>query len=367
MKRYDYLIVGAGLFGSVFAREAMKNGKTCLVVERRAHVGGNVYTEEADGIVVHRYGAHVFHTSDKRVWDYMNEFAAFNHFVNSPLADYHGERYHLPFNMNTFRELWGVTTPEEARHIIAEQTAAAGTGEPQNLEEQALRLVGRDIYEKLVKGYSEKQWGRDCKDLPPYLIRRIPLRFTYDNNYYDDTYQGVPIGGYTPIVEKLLEGADVLTDTDYFDFIRGHAGIAAKTIFTGPIDEYFGKRYGELEYRTLRFEAETMPTDDYQGNAVINYTAQDVPYTRVIEHKHFDFGTQAKTVVTREYSAERQAGDEPYYPIHTPYNLEKYEKYLALARERGDVIFGGRLGEYRYYDMDDAISAALDLAAKELG
>jgi len=364
MRKYDYLIVGAGLFGAVFAHEAMKKGKRCLVIDRRPHIAGNVYTEEIEGINVHRYGAHIFHTSDKRIWDYVRSFADFNSFVNSPLADHNGVRYHLPFNMNTFRELWGVTTPDEAKAIIAEQTAAAGTGEPKNLEEQALRLVGRDVYETFIKGYSEKQWGRDCKALPPFLLRRIPLRFTYDNNYFDDLYQGIPKGGYTPIVAKMLEGADVLTNTDYFSFIAGHAGIAAKTVFTGSIDEYHGYRYGALQYRSLRFETETLDVADYQGNAVINYTSRDVPYTRIIEHKHFEFGSQPKTVISREYSAEWQAGDEPYYPVNDARNDELYAKYRALPHP--DVIFGGRLGEYKYYDMDDVIAAALACAEKEL-
>ena len=366
MKQYDYLIVGAGLFGSVFAHEAIKKGKTCLVVERRAHVAGNVYTEKVEGIDVHRYGAHIFHTSDKRIWEYVNSFATFNSFVNSPIADYRGERYPLPFNMNTFHTLWGVTTPEEAKRIIGEQTAASGIDVPHNLEEQALRLVGRDIYEKLIKGYSEKQWGRPCKELPPFLLSRIPLRFTYDNNYYDDTFQGIPIVGYTPIIEKMLEGADVLTNTDYFEFIKGHAGIAKKTVFTGAIDEYFGGCYGGLQYRSLRFETEILPMADYQGNAVVNYTAREVPYTRIIEHKHFTFDKGDKTVITREYSVMRQAGDEPYYPINDAENNEIYAKYRALALTRDDVLFGGRLGEYKYYDMDEVIASALTLAEKEL-
>ena len=364
MNKYDYLIVGAGLFGAVFAHEAMRKGKRCLVVERRPHIAGNAYTEQVEGINVHRYGAHIFHTSDKRIWDYVRSFADFNDFINSPIADYKGERYHLPFNMNTFHELWGVDTPEEARRILAEQTAAAGRGEPKNLEEQALRLVGRDVYEKLIKGYSEKQWGRDCKDLPPFLLRRIPLRFTYDNNYFDDVYQGIPKGGYTPIAEKLLAGADVLTNTDYFTFIKGHPDIAAKTVFTGSIDEFYGYRFGALQYRSLRFETEVLDTPNYQGNAVVNYTAREVPYTRIIEHKHFEFGTQPKTVISREFSIDSQTGGEPYYPVNDERNNALYAKYRAIPCP--DVIFGGRLGEYKYYDMDDVIAAALDLAEKEL-
>ena len=364
MEKYDYLIVGAGLFGAVFAHEATKKGKKCLVVERREHVGGNAYTECMAGVTVHKYGAHIFHTSDKRVWDYVRSFGAFNDYVHAPIAEYRGERYALPFNMNTFRQLWGVTAPEEAKKIIAEQTAPFRSVVPKDLETQALRLVGRDVYEKLIKGYSEKQWGRDCKELPPSLLSRIPLRFTYDNNYFDDLYQGIPKGGYTPIVEKMLEGSTVLTGTDYAAFIRGHRGIAEKTIYTGSIDEYFEFRYGALAYRSLRFEIEVLDVADYQGHAVVNHTAREVPYTRVIEHKHFDPKPISRTVVTREYSVERKEGDEPYYPINDAANGELYEKYRALADDR--VIFGGRLGEYKYYDMDDVIAAALSLADREL-
>jgi len=364
LKTYDYLIVGAGLFGAVFAHEAMKKGKTCLVIEKRPHIAGNTYTENVEGINVHRYGAHIFHTSDKKIWDYVNQFATFNHFINSPVAVYHNERYSLPFNMNTFAEMWGVKTPDEAKRIIAEQIAALGITAPKNLEEQALSLVGRDVYEKLIKGYTEKQWGRDCRDLPAFIIKRIPLRFTFDNNYFNDSYQGIPEGGYTQIAEKLLAGADVLINTDYFDFIKGHKGIAAKTVFTGAIDEFFGYCYGPLQYRSVRFETEILDKEDYQGNAVVNYTAREVPYTRIIEHKHFEFGKQPKTVISREYSSEWSLGAEPYYPVNDAQNTALYEKYRALAATHPDVIFGGRLGQYAYYDMDKVIAAALNAAKK---
>ena len=366
MKKYDYLIVGSGLFGAVFAHEAMKKGKTCLVIEKRSHIGGNVYTEQVEGINVHRYGAHIFHTSDKEVWDYVNEFATFNNFVNSPMAVYRDELYNLPFNMNTFSKMWGIRTPAEAKAIIAAQIADLNITDPKNLEEQALSLVGRDVYQKLIKGYTEKQWGRDRRDLPSFIIKRVPLRFTYNNNYFTDRYQGIPEGGYTKIVQKMLEGADVLTDTDYFTFIKGHEGIAAKTLFTGAIDEFFGYCYGALQYRSVRFETEVLDQEDYQGVAVVNYTEREVPYTRIIEHKHFEFGTQPKTVISREYSSEWQPGVEPYYPVNDEKNSALYARYKALADSRNDVIFGGRLGQYKYYDMDKVVKAALDLCKQEL-
>ena len=366
MKKYDYLIVGAGLFGAVFANEAMKKGKTCLVIEKRAHIAGNIYTEPVEGINVHRYGAHIFHTSNKAIWDYVNEFATFNNYVNSPVAIYHDELYNLPFNMNTFSKMWGIKTPAEAKAIIEKQVADLGITEPKNLEEQALRLVGKEIYEKLIKGYTEKQWGRDCRDLPAFIIKRLPLRFVYDNNYFTDRFQGIPEGGYTQIIEKMLSGADVLTETDYFEFIKGHEGIAAKIVFTGAIDEFFGYQYGPLQYRSVRFETEVLDEENHQGNAVVNYTAREVPYTRVIEHKHFEFGKQPKTVISREYSSEWKPGVEPYYPVNDEKNTALYERYKALAETRPDVIFGGRLGQYKYYDMDKVIAAALEIAGKEL-
>ena len=363
--KYDYLIVGAGLFGAVFAREAMNRGKTCLVLDRRDHIGGNIYTEKVEDIQVHRYGAHIFHTSDKKVWDYINQYAEFNHYINSPVAVYKDELYNLPFNMNTFSRMWNIRTPKEAREIIEGQIADLHIEEPKNLEEQALSLVGRDVYEKLVKGYTEKQWGRDCKDLPAFIIRRLPLRFTYDNNYFNDRYQGIPIGGYTRIIEKLLEGAEVRTGVDYLKERKDYERAANKIIFTGMIDEYYGYRLGALEYRSVRFETEVLDCDNYQGNAVVNYTDREVPYTRVIEHKHFEFGTQKKTVISREYSSEWKVGDEPYYPVNDEKNSSLYEKYASLAAEEDNVVFGGRLGAYRYYDMDKVIASALELADRE--
>lgn len=363
---YDYLVVGAGLFGAVFAFEASKRGKKCLVLDRRDHIAGNVFTEEVGGIRVHRYGAHIFHTKDRSIWEYVNRFAEFNHYVNSPLAVYHDELYNLPFNMNTFSKLWGIRTPAEAEAKIREQTAELRITEPKNLEEQALSLVGHDVYEKLIKGYTEKQWGRPCTELPAFLIRRLPLRFTYDNNYFSDPYQGIPIGGYTPIVEKLLAGSEVLLGTDYFGFIAENPGLAKKTVFTGMIDEFFGFRLGALQYRTLRFETEDLPCRNYQGNAVVNYTAREIPYTRIIEHKHFEFGIQPHTVITREFPREWKPGDEPYYPVNDEKNSALYAKYRTLAAPRQDVIFGGRLGDYRYYDMDRTVGAALQLADREL-
>lgn len=363
---YDYLIVGAGLFGAVFAHEAYKKGRTCLVIDKRNNIGGNIYTESTEGINVHKYGAHIFHTSDKQIWDYVNRFAEFNNYINSPVAVYKDELYNLPFNMNTFSRMWNIRTPEQAKEIIASQIADLGIKEPHNLEEQALSLVGRDVYEKLIKGYTEKQWGRDCKELPAFIIKRLPLRFVYDNNYFNDRYQGIPIGGYTAIIEKMLEGIEVRTGTDYFDFIRDNKNIARKTIFTGMIDEYYGYCYGPLQYRSVRFETEVLDCENYQGNAVVNYTDCEVPYTRIIEHKHFEFGKQPKTVISKEYSSEWKQGMEPYYPVNNEENNALYEKYRELADKESNVIFGGRLGQYKYYDMDKVIAAALECAGKEL-
>lgn len=367
MSKFDYLIVGAGLFGSVFAYEATQRGKKCLVIDKRNHIAGNIYTENIEGINVHKYGAHIFHTSDKAIWEYVNRFADFNNFINSPIASYKDELYNLPFNMNTFSKMWGIKTPAEAKAIIAGQIANLNIGEPKNLEEQALKLVGTDVYEKLIKGYTQKQWGRPCTELPAFIIKRLPLRFTYDNNYFNDRYQGIAIGGYTQIIEKMLAGSEVKTDTDYFDFIKENPDIAEKTVFTGQIDEFFGYRYGALGYRSVRFENEILDTDNYQGDAVVNYTDREVPYTRIIEHKHFEFGKQEKTVISREYSAEWQPGIEPYYPINDEANNALYEKYKALAATRPDVIFGGRLGQYKYYDMDKVIAAALVAVDDEFG
>ena len=357
---YDYLIVGAGLYGAVFARELTKQGKKCLVIDRRDHIAGNIYTENVSGINVHKYGAHIFHTSDKEVWDYVNQFAEFNNYINSPIAVYKDELYNLPFNMNTFSKMWGVRTPAEARAKIAEQVAELNITNPQNLEEQALSLVGTDVYTKLVKGYTEKQWGRDCKELPAFIIKRLPCRFIYDNNYFNDRYQGIPMGGYTAMVEKMLEGVEVRLNTDFFDLIKAEPDIAAHIVYTGCIDEYFGYRLGTLNYRSVRFETEELPIDDYQGNAVVNYTEREVPFTRIIEHKHFEFGKQPTTVISREYSAEWKPGMEPYYPVNDAANGALYEQYRLLAEAEGNETFGGRLGQYRYYDMDKVIRAALD-------
>lgn len=367
MKKYDYLIVGTGLFGAVFAHEAVKKGKSCLVIDKRDHIGGNIYTEEIEGINVHKYGAHIFHTSDKEVWDYVNGFTEFNQYINSPVAVYKDELYNLPFNMNTFSRMWNIKTPDEAKRIIEEQKKELNIKEPQNLEEQALSLVGTDVYEKLIKGYTEKQWGRDCRELPAFIIKRLPLRFTYDNNYFSDRFQGIPIGGYTRIIEKLLEGSEVMTGTVYKDFIKENEGIADKTIYTGMIDEFFDYKLGALQYRSVRFETEVLDTDNYQGNAVVNYTDREVPFTRVIEHKHFEYGKQEKTVISREYSSEWKKGDEPYYPVNDDKNSKLYEEYKKLASERKDIIFGGRLGMYKYFDMDKVIRASLELCEKELG
>ena len=359
MKEYDYLIVGAGLYGSVFARQMTDAGARCLVIDRRDHIGGNVHCETVEGIQVHKYGAHIFHTSDRGVWEYVNRFAEFNNYINSPVAIYRNELYNLPFNMNTFHALWGVRTPDEAKAEIRRQIAALDIGEPRNLEEQALKLVGRDVYEKLVKGYTEKQWGRPCSELPAFIIRRLPLRFTYDNNYFRDRWQGIPLDGYDALVEKLLRGSEVRLATE---FTPALAALAETTVYTGSVDEYYGYRLGRLEYRTVRFETETLDCENYQGNAVMNYTEREIPYTRIIEHKHFLFGTQPKTVVSREYPVEWTPGMEPYYPVNDDKNQRLYEQYRALAETETDVIFGGRLGSYQYYDMDKVIRAALDLA-----
>ena len=364
--KYDYLIVGSGLYGAVFAYEMKKRGKKCLVIDKRSHIGGNIYCEKIDGINVHKYGAHIFHTSNKEIWEYVNQFAEFNNYINSPVAVYKDELYNLPFNMNTFSKMWNIRTPQEAKDMIAKQIAELHIEEPKNLEEQALSLAGRDVYEKLVKGYTEKQWGRDCTELPAFIIKRLPLRFTYDNNYFNDRFQGIPMGGYTKIIEKMLDGVDVRTETDYFEFIKENPEIADKILFTGMIDEFFDYQLGALEYRSVRFETEVLDCDNYQGNAVINYTEREVPYTRIIEHKHFEFGQQEKTVISREYSSEWKVGMEPYYPVNNEQNNARFEAYKKLAEKEENVIFGGRLGNYQYYDMDKVIEAALALVKKEL-
>lgn len=370
-KNYDYLVVGAGLFGATFAYEAKKRGKQCLVIDKRDHIAGNVYTKKIEDINVHMYGAHIFHTSDKKIWDYMNQFAEFNQYINSPVAVYKDETYNLPFNMNTFSRMWNIRKPDEAKKIIADQIARLNITNPQNLEEQALSLVGTDVYEKLIKGYTEKQWGRSCKELPAFIIRRLPLRFTYDNNYFNDRYQGIPIGGYTQIVEKMLEGIDVKTGQDYFDLKKtgklsdGSEITYDKVLFTGQIDEYYESKFGPLEYRSVRFETEILDCDNYQGNAVVNYTEREVPYTRIIEHKHFEFGQQEKTVISKEYSSEWKPGIEPYYPVNNEKNNALYGKYKELADQETKVIFGGRLGQYKYYDMDKVLMAALDCVDDE--
>ncbi|MBP3950863.1 UDP-galactopyranose mutase [Bacillus suaedae] len=364
---YDYLIVGAGLFGSVFAYEAKRRGKTCLVIDKRNHIGGNVYNEEIAGINVHKYGAHIFHTNNKKIWDYVNSFVEFNRYTNAPIANYNGELYNLPFNMNTFNKLWGIITPEQAKQKIEEQRKAAGITDPKNLEEQAISLVGTDIYEKLIKGYTEKQWGRSAKDLPAFIIKRLPVRFTYDNNYFNDKYQGIPIGGYNVMIEKMLEGVEVRTDVDFFEERESFEKLANKIVYTGMIDQYFDYQHGILDYRSLQFETKVLDIDNYQGNAVVNYTDKETPYTRIIEHKHFEFGTQDKTVITEEYPTEWQQGDEPYYPINDDKNNETYKKYKALADNESNVIFGGRLATYKYYDMHQVIGSALTTVEKELG
>lgn len=365
MKKYDYLIVGCGLFGAVFAQEARKKGKTVLFVEKRNHIGGNVYCAEEEGILVHKYGAHIFHTSNKRVWDYVNAFAEFNHFINSPIANYKGEIYNMPFNMNTFSKMFGISTPEEARTIIEKQRAEI-QGEPKNLEEQAIRLVGREIYTKLIKGYTEKQWGRDCADLPAFIIKRLPVRYTYDNNYFNDRYQGIPVEGYTKMIANMIDGCDVLLNTDFFDDRKKYLSMADKCLYTGTIDAYYDYVYGQLGYRSLRFENETLEQANHQGVAVVNYTEREIPYTRVIEHKHFAFGTQPKTIVTKEYPVDWEAGMEPYYPINDETNSALFAKYEALAQKETKVMFGGRLAQYKYYDMDKCIEAALAMCAEVL-
>ena len=362
---YDYLIVGAGLFGAVFAHEATKKGKKCLVIDKRNHIGGNIYTEKVEDITVHKYGAHIFHTSDKRVWDYVNSFVSFNNFVNSPVANFHGEIYNLPFNMNTFSKMWGVTTPDEARAKIDEQVQNSGISAPQNLEEQAISMVGKDIYFKLVKEYTEKQWGRDCKELPSFIIKRLPVRFTYDNNYFSDRYQGIPEGGYTQLIEKLLEGSDIKLGAEYVANKARFDALADKVLYTGALDELFGYSLGKLEYRTLEFKTKVVDCDNYQGNAVVNYTSHDKPYTRIIEHKHFEFGKQPKTVITEEYPKTWRPGDEPYYPVNNDKNNARAEEYRALAEKEG-YLLGGRLADYKYYDMDKIILSALNLAERTL-
>ena len=363
---YDYLIVGAGLFGAAFAREAVDAGKSVLVIDKRDHIGGNVYTESVEGINVHRYGAHIFHTNDRTVWNYVNRFAEFNRYTNSPVANYNGELYSLPFNMYTFNKMWGVITPQEAEAEIARQRAAAGITEPQNLEEQAISLVGTDIYEKLIKGYTEKQWGRPCTELPAFIIKRLPVRLTFDNNYFNAKYQGIPEGGYTKMVENMLSGVEVRLNEDYLAKKAEWDAMADKVIYTGSIDAYFNFCYGPLSYRSVRFETEVLDMPNYQGNAVVNYTDRETPYTRIIEHKHFEFGTQPKTVISKEYSSEWQLGVEPYYPVNDAANTALYQQYKALADADQKTIFGGRLGEYRYYDMDAVLLSALALVEKEL-
>jgi UDP-galactopyranose mutase len=370
--KYDYLIVGSGLFGSTFARQATDAGKRVLVIDKRPNIAGNIYTEDVEGIHVHKYGAHIFHTNERRVWDYVNRFADFNRFTNSPVANYRGELYSLPFNMYTFNKMWGVVTPEEAKAKIDEQRREI-TGEPKNLEEQAISLVGRDIFEKLVKGYTEKQWGRDCKDLPAFIIRRLPVRLTFDNNYFNALYQGIPIGGYTKLVENLLAGIEVRLNCDYLENKAKLDALAEKVVYTGPIDAYYGYKLGTLEYRSVRFETELLDIPNFQGNAAVNYTDRETPWTRIIEHKWFEFGKDAEgndlpgTVISREYSSEWKPGDEPYYPVNDEKNGALYRQYRALADAEPNVIFGGRLGEYRYYDMDQTIAAALALSKAELG
>lgn len=365
-KKYDYLIVGSGLFGAIFAYEAKKRGKECLVIERRDHIAGNIYCENVHGINVHKYGAHIFHTSNRAVWDYINQFAEFNNYINSPVAVYKDELYNLPFNMNTFSKMWGIKTPEEAQAIIEKQKAEYNITEPKNLEEQALSLIGKDVYEKLIKGYTEKQWGRSCTELPAFIIKRLPVRYTYDNNYFNDRWQGIPIGGYTEIIKKMLAGIDVLTSTSFEDYKAAHDISDMRIVYTGNIDEYFGYKYGALQYRTVRFETEYMPdTDNYQGNAVVNYTEREVPYTRVIEHRHFEKCDAKGTVVSKEFSSEWSVGIEPYYPINNDENNALYKKYEQLALQEKNVIFGGRLGKYKYYDMDKVIEAALQAVSEE--
>lgn len=373
MHQYDYLIVGAGITGAIFAREARLAGKTCLVIDRRNHIAGNIYTENIENIHVHKYGAHIFHTSMIDVWNYVNQFAEFNSFINAPIANYKGEMFNLPFNMNTFSKIWPeVRTPADAHKRIEEQISVEAIGEPSNLEEQALSLVGRDIFEKLVKGYTEKQWGRNCSELPKSIIKRLPCRFTYDNNYFNDRYQGIPIGGYTKMVERILDGTEVRLGVEYSEFITEQTEVAKRIIYCGPIDAFYGYKLGALEYRSLRFESEVLDEENHQGVAVVNYTERDVPYTRIIEHKHFEFGLDdsgnpiPKTVITREFPADWVPGDEPYYPINNPENEALYNRYRELAQQEGNVTFAGRLGGYKYYDMDKAIEAAFELVRNEL-
>ena len=365
MKKYDYILVGSGLYSGVFAWFAKQKGKKCLVLEKRDHIGGNVYCENTEGIHVHKYGAHIFHTSNKEVWQFVNSLAEFNRYTNSPVANYKGEMYNMPFNMNTFSKMWNISTPAEAKKIIEEQKKEI-TGEPKNLEEQAISLVGREIYEKLVKGYTEKQWGRDCTALPASIIKRLPVRYTYDNNYFNDLYQGIPIGGYNVIIDRLFEGCDIETGVDYLEKKEYYDGLGEKIVYTGTIDAYYKYQFGKLEYRSLRFESEVLDEENHQGVAVVNYTDRETPYTRIIEHKHFEFGTQPKTVITREYPVTWQEGMEPYYPVNDEKNQALYQKYAKLAEKEEHVIFGGRLGEYKYYDMDKVIASAMACAKEEL-
>ncbi|MGG7178107.1 UDP-galactopyranose mutase [Clostridium paraputrificum] len=366
MKKYDYVIIGAGLFGSIFAHEARRKGRKVLIIDKREHVGGNVYCENIEGINVHKYGAHIFHTNNKEVWDYVNKFVEFNRYTNCPIANYKGELFNLPFNMNTFYKLWGVKTPKEAIKKIQEQVSEAKIEEPKNLEEQAIKLVGKDIYNKLIKGYTEKQWGQKAEDLPAFIIRRLPVRLTFDNNYFNDMYQGIPIGGYNVLINNLLDGCEVKLNTDFFEDRKKYEDIAEKIVFTGMIDEFYDYKFGELEYRSLRFEDEILEEENYQGNAVVNYTEYEIPYTRIIEHKHFEFGTQNKTVITREYPAAWNKGDEPYYPINNDKNNNIYAEYKKMADKEKKVIFGGRLAEYKYYDMHNVVEQALNVVKKEL-
>ncbi len=364
MKQYDYLIVGAGLFAAVFANEAKKHGKRCLVVEKRDHIGGNIYCEDIEGITVHKYGAHIFHTSNRKVWNYVNQFCEFNNFINSPVCNYKGDIFNLPFNMNTFSKMFSISKPDEAKEIIERQKQEI-TDTPENLEEQAISLVGREIYEKLIKGYTEKQWGRDCKDLPAFIIKRLPVRYTYDNNYFDDRYQGIPVNGYNEMIEKMFDGIEVRTGIDFFDNKEELLALAEKCLFTGMIDEFFDFKLGKLNYRSLKFETEVLNESNYQGVAVMNFSERNIPYTRIIEHKHFAFGTQKKTVITKEYPKEWQEGDEPYYPVNDERNNALYKQYEELAKAEKNIIFGGRLGLYKYYDMDKCIEAALNICDKE--
>ena len=365
MKKYDYILVGSGLYSGVFDWFAKQKGKKCLVLEKRDHIGGNVYCENTEGIHVHKYGAHIFHTSNKEVWQFVNSLAEFNRYTNSPVANYKGEMYNMPFNMNTFSKMWNISTPAEAKKIIEEQKKEI-TGEPKNLEEQAISLVGREIYEKLVKGYTEKQWGRDCTALPAFIIKRLPVRYTYDNNYFNDLYQGIPIGGYNVIIDRLFEGCDIETGVDYLEKKEYYDGLGEKIVYTGTIDAYYKYQFGKLEYRSLRFESEVLDEENHQGVAVVNYTDRETPYPRIIEHKHFEFGTQPKTVITREYPVTWQEGMEPYYPVNDEKNQALYQKYAKLAEKEEHVIFGGRLGEYKYYDMDKVIASAMACAKEEL-